>query len=100
MTFAYTVRAEFQDLSLRAEYLAWLRDGHAAAVVAGGAQRAEVLDVSDGAVEARYWFAAEADFQAYLAGPAEALRADGASRFPLGATILLTRSTGTVVGTA
>ncbi|GGK40010.1 hypothetical protein GCM10010124_35880 [Pilimelia terevasa] len=81
MAFAYTVRAEFDDPDRRAAYLAWLAGGHAAAVVAAGARSAQVVARDDGAVEVRYVFASARDYAAYEAGPAVALRAEGAARF-------------------
>lgn len=97
--FAYTVRAQFDDPGSRAEYLAWLVDGHAAAVVAAGARSAQVLDGDDGSVEARYLFASAEEFAAYEAGPAVALRADGAARFG-GAGVRFARRTGRLRATA
>ena len=93
----YTVRSEFPDAATRARYLEWLCGGHAAALVSeGGALRAEVAELDDGAVEARYTFASREAFDAYEAGPAIALRADGAVRFPPSAGIRTTRIHGII----
>ncbi|MGY0231592.1 DUF4286 domain-containing protein [Longispora urticae] len=78
----YAVRTEFSDGSERDDYLDWLRGGHVAAVVAGGALTGEVTILDDGSVESRYTFASREAFADYEAGPAVALRADGAGRFP------------------
>jgi hypothetical protein len=79
----YTLRAEFNDPSVRERYLAWLRSGHCAAVVReGGALSGEVSVLDDGVVESRYLFGSRADFAAYEAGPAIALRAEGIRLFP------------------
>lgn len=98
MTFAYTVRAEFDDPRRRAAYLDWLVDGHAAAIVAGGATAVQVVALDDGAVEARYVFASAQAFREYEVGPAVALRAEGAERFG-SADARFRRSTGAVVHT-
>lgn len=93
----YTVRSEFPDAATRTRYLAWLTGGHAAALVSqGGALRAEVAELDDGTVEARYLFASREAFDAYEAGAAVALRADGAAQFPPSAGIRTTRSHGIV----
>ncbi len=95
--FVYTVRSEFPDAATRARYLDWLCGGHAAALVSeGGALRAEVSELDDGAVEARYLFASREAFDAYEAGPATALRADGAAKFPPSAGIRTSRAHGLV----
>jgi hypothetical protein len=81
---AYTVIAEIDDEAVAAEYLAWLVDGHLAEVRAGGALEASVVRVKSAKAkfEVRYLFADAAAFAAYEAGPAIALRADSAARFP------------------
>ncbi len=93
----YTVRSEFPDAATRSRYLAWLTGGHAAALVSeGGALRAEVAELDDGTVEARYLFASREAFDAYEAGPAIALRAEGATLFPPSAGIRTTRTHGLI----
>ncbi|WP_018349226.1 DUF4286 family protein [Longispora albida] len=78
----YAVRSEFTSPAERDRFLAWLHDGHVAAVVAAGATSGEVTVLDDGTVESRYVFASREAFAAYEAGPAAGLRADGASQFP------------------
>jgi hypothetical protein len=91
----YTVRATFADATTRQQYIDWLRDGHCLAVVReGGAMSAEVTVLDDGAVESRYLFGSRADFDAYEAGPAQHLRADGATRFGPAAGVQTTRALG------
>ena len=53
----YSIRAEFADAATRERYLAWLREGHSAAIVRqGGALSGEVTVLEDGTVESRYVF--------------------------------------------
>ncbi|WP_189168467.1 DUF4286 domain-containing protein [Pilimelia anulata] len=96
MTFAYTVRAEFELPERRRDYLSWLADGHAADVVAAGAAEARVITLDERTVEVRYLFPSASAFAAYEAGPAVALRADGAARFGT-PDVRFSRSTGEVV---
>jgi hypothetical protein len=92
----YSVRATFDDPAVRDRYVEWLRNGHCRAMVReGGALSAEVTVWDDGTVEARYLFGTRADFDAYLAGPAEALRADSALLFPPESGIQVDRRLGT-----
>ena len=91
----YSIRAQFPDAATRERYVAWLRDGHCQAVVrAGGALSGEVTVIEDGSVDSRYVFGSQADFDAYEAGPAIALRADGTLRFPPDSGVRLVRSLG------
>jgi len=91
----YTIRAEFPDEAIREQYVEWLRGGHSAKVVReGGAIAGEVALLDDGAVESRYLFGSRAEFDAYQAGPAVELRADGNRRFPPGGGVRMTRSLG------
>lgn len=98
--FLYSVRSRFTDAAVRAEFVAWLRDGHLADVVRAGALDAELVehelapDAPAGAipdVESRYRFASRAAFEAYASGPAVALRAEGLARFPTSRGIVMTR---------
>lgn len=82
----YAVTAALPDECLAAEYLAWLTSGHIAAVLAGGAQHAEVvrLDVEQGQppqIEVHYTFASRAVFDEYTTNIAPKLRAEGVQRF-------------------
>ena len=85
---------------MRAEFIAWLRGGHLADVVRAGAIDAELVEFepdplrgSDppGDVESRYHFASRAAYEAYAAGPAVALRAEGMAKFPPSRGIEMTR---------
>jgi hypothetical protein len=91
----FSLRIEFEDLTVRDRFLDWLRDGHSAAVVReGGALSGEVSVLDDGAVEARYLFGSRTDFQAYESGPGAVFDAEGSRMFPVGPGIRLMRSVG------
>jgi hypothetical protein len=105
---AYTVTAQFNDPKIAEEWIAWLRDGHLAEVIAGGALDATIVrfdaDSSDtpgdrAAVrcEVRYHFASRESFRRYEQDHAPRLRADGLLRFPTHRGITMTRSLGEVV---
>lgn len=96
MSVVYAVRVEFNDPAVRERYAEWITGGHAAAVVAAGALSAEVVALDDGGLEMRYHFADRAALAAYEAGPAVALRADGARRFPAD-SVVVTRRIGDVI---
>jgi Domain of unknown function (DUF4286) len=80
----YTVTATLSSPSVLEEYLDWLRNGHVQAVVAGGAEVAEVCVVDDPdktQVDSSYVFPSREVMQAYFDGPAIALREDGKLKF-------------------
>lgn len=82
--FFYAVTATCGDASLRDEYVAWLLGGHIDGVLEGGAESGRVVLLDGDApyrVEAQYVFPSRAAFDAYAAGPAVPLRADGVRRF-------------------
>ena len=98
--FLYAVRSRFANHGVRAEFIAWLAGGHLADVVQAGALNAELVELEpDGDrgadapadVESRYHFASRDAYEAYAAGPAVALRAEGAARFPVERGIVMTR---------
>jgi hypothetical protein len=112
---AYTVTAEFDDVSVAEHWIRWLRDEHLAEVLAGGALDAEVIrfDRDDAGVtrsdpassevaswsvrcEVRYHFASRAAFGDYERDHAPALRAKGLARFPTTRGIRYQRSLGEV----
>jgi hypothetical protein len=103
---AYTVTAEFDDPAVAQEWIAWLRDGHLAAVIAGGALDATIVQLdrdagggeSDGPIrcEVRYHFASRESFRRYEQEHAPRLRAEGLLRFPPHRGIKMARSVGTV----
>ena len=101
-TFLYSVRSTFTNAEVRAEFIAWLRDGHLADVVEAGALDAELVDFEAeagaeigviGDVVTRYHFASRAAFEEYANGPAVPLRAEGAAKFPPSRGIVMTRGT-------
>ena len=100
--FAYTVRCEFDDPAVAAEWLAWLEREHLAEVCAAGAVRAEVVrfDGAPPCCEARYLFASRQGFDAYERKHAPRLRAAGLERFPLELGLRYSRTTGEVVAAA
>ena len=79
-------------------YLDWLAGGHAAQVLAGGADRAEVVRLQGDSlqVETRYRFPDRAAFDRYERDHAPALRADGLARFGE-AGIRFERTVGTIL---
>jgi hypothetical protein len=97
---AYTVAVTFSDSALAEAWLAWLRGGHLAAVLAGGAEQAEVVELDSTAgraFEVRYRFASRQAFEAYERDHAPALRAGGLRLFPPEKGIVYRRSTGNVL---
>lgn len=95
-TFLYSVRSTFTNAGVRADFIAWLRDGHLADVVRAGALDAELVEFeaeagAHGDVETRYHFASREAFDAYASGPAVPLRAEGAARFPPSRGIVMNR---------
>jgi hypothetical protein len=96
--FAYTVTAQFEDQAVAREYAHWLvEERHLQHVLDGGARAAQLIRVGPLHLEVRYLFADEAAFQAYEAGPAVALRAEGLARFPATRGVKLSRATGTLL---
>jgi dipeptidase E len=96
---AYTVTVTFTDPALAESWLAWLRGGHLAAVLAGGAEHAEIVEqdaVQGRAFEVRYRFASRKALEAYERDRAPALRAEGLRLFPPEKGVTYQRSTGTV----
>ena len=97
---AYTVAVTFSDSDLAEEWLRWLREGHIAEVLAGGATDAEIIEL-DGpgrSFEVRYHFPSRGVFEHYEKEHAPRLRADGLKRFPVEKGITYRRSVGLVVG--
>ncbi len=83
---AYTVIATLPDEGTASEYLAWLREGHVAAVIHGGAESGEIVRVTEPGlplqIEVRYRFSSREAFERYVRDFAGPLRADGIQRFP------------------
>jgi len=82
---AYTVAVTFSDPALAEGWLAWLRGGHIAQVIAGGATDAEVVELDAEAgrsFEVRYRFPSRDAFARYEREFAPRLREEGARLFP------------------
>ncbi len=100
---AYTVRATIPAEGLADRFVAWLDGGHLAGVLAGGADRAEVLrfgsdpDAPSVVVEVRYRFPSAAAFEAYERDHAPALRSEGAELFGPDTGIVMERSIGAII---
>jgi hypothetical protein len=97
--FRYTIQVVFDDDSVAEEWLEWLREGHAADLIAGGAERVEViqLDGPQTTLEARYDFRDRDAFEQYERESAPRLREEGTQRFPPSRGARYRRSTGVVV---
>lgn len=96
----YAVTASITDPATARAYRDWLEGGHADAVIAGGAESARVVELdSEGThrIETQYVFPSRAAFEAYEAGPAVELRADGRRRFAEG--VVFERRVGEIVFT-
>jgi hypothetical protein len=95
---AYTVAVTFTDRGLADAWLRWLRGGHVAEVLAGGAAAAEVvaLDGPDTAYEVRYRFPSRAAFDRYEREHAPRLRAEGLRLFPADRGVGYRRAVGVI----
>lgn len=98
-TVVYTVAVTFQDKALADEWVTWLRDGHIAEVLAGGATAAEIVQLDEPglAFEIRYHFPSRIVFQQYEKHHAPRLRAEGLERFPVEKGVTYRRSVGVLV---
>jgi dipeptidase E len=97
---AYTVAVTFADAALAEEWLRWLKGGHLADVLAGGAVEAEVveLDGPQRTFEARYRFPSRRAFEAYERDHAPRLRAEGLRLFPVEKGVTYRRTVGRARG--
>jgi len=99
---AYTVTATLPNEAMAEAYVAWLREGHIEDVVAGGAERAEIVRIVEPGnairVQTRYWFPDSLAYETYLAEHAPRLRAEGMERFGPETGVRFERSVGEVVG--
>jgi hypothetical protein len=95
---AYTIAATFSDAALADEWLCWLREGHIAEVLAGGASTAEVVRMEGTAnsFEVRYHFPSREAFARYEAENAPRLRAEGLRLFPPEKGVIYRRSLGEI----
>ena len=102
---AYTVYTTFTDSRLADEWLRWLRGGHIAEVMAGGATDAEIIELdppagaeaSTRAFEVRYHFPSREHFARYEREHAPRLRAEGLKLFPVERGVSCRRAVGIVV---
>ncbi|MFO0937787.1 MAG: DUF4286 family protein [Gemmataceae bacterium] len=90
----YTVSVTFPREGEWQRWLDWLKTGHAAAVIAGGATSAEAysVDGSPNTFEVVYRFPDRATFERYEREVAPALRAEGLAMFPASSGIVFRRS--------
>lgn len=100
---AYTVIATFPDEATRAEYAAWLQDGHIDQVLSHGGHSASLVRLDRAApddpirLEVRYIFPTREVFERYVEHHAPALRADGLKRFPPERGVSFTRTIGQII---
>ncbi len=96
---AYTVTTTLPDAKMAEEWLDWLRGGHIADVLAGGATSAEIIALDQPALtfEVRYRFPNRQAFDHYEQEIAPRLRAEGLMRFPPEKGIGYRRSVGDVL---
>lgn len=101
-TIVYTVATTFADSTLVDTWLRWLREGHIAEVIAGGASDAEIVELDstggdERAFEVRYHFPSREAFAAYERDHAPRLRAEGLKLFPVERGIRYRRTVGVVL---
>lgn len=101
MALAYTVTARFEDLDVAEEFVHWLRHGHMQAVMAGGADRAEVVrwtepEEEQHTVTVRYRFPDRDAFERYMEAHAPMLQEEGAERFPPSRGVTFSRTIGEI----
>jgi hypothetical protein len=95
---SYTVAVTFADAALIPEWLGWLRAGHIADVLAGGASAAELVQLdAPNSFEVRYTFPSRAVFEHYERAFAPRLRAEGLQRFPPEKGVSYRRTVGMVL---
>jgi hypothetical protein len=94
----YTVAVSFTNPQLVDPWLKWLREGHIAAVLTGGATDAEIvlLDSPAHSYEIRYRFSSRGAFALYERDHAPRLRAEGLQLFPPEKGVVYRRSVGVV----
>jgi hypothetical protein len=97
----YVVTATLPDGATLERYVSWLCAGHVQAVLAGGAERAEVVHLEGVGeplrVQTRYVFPSRGAYDRYIAEHAPGLRADGQRLFGPGTGVSFERSVGKVV---
>jgi hypothetical protein len=84
MEISYTVAVTLPDAATAEAWLAWLRGGHVAEVLAGGATAAEIVKLDGDAhgYEVCYRFPSREAFDRYERESAPRLRAEGLRLFP------------------
>jgi Domain of unknown function (DUF4286) len=95
----YTVAVSFPDDETAERWLKWMRAGHAAEVLTGGATAAEIVRM-DGPVieyEVHYRFPSRDAFDRYEREHAPRLRKEGLRQFPTEHGIHYHRATGVVM---
>lgn len=92
----YTVAVVLPDETQAEAWLRWLREGHIADVLTGGATAAEIVQMDDGPLsfEVRYRFPSRAAFGKYEQDHAPRLRAEGLKLFPVEKGIRYRRTVG------
>jgi hypothetical protein len=97
----YSVIATFPDEATRAEYIAWLEDGHVDQVIGGGAHSAMIVRTLEPAapltVETRYVFSTRELYDRYVRETAPRLREEGLRRFPPERGVAFQRRLGAIV---
>ena len=94
----YTVRCRISDPAKAEQWLAWLKHGHIADVMKGGALSGQIVKMDEANVyEVRYVFDSRASFDRYLKEFAPALREEGIRLFPPGADFEYSRTVGEVL---
>jgi len=99
----YAVTAWVLSEAMRDEYVAWLRDGHVQAVMAGGASSARIVALEApepgkvAGVETQYVFASADALARYVRDVAPGLRAEGVTKFAARG-VRFERRVGEVVG--
>ena len=93
----YTVSCQTDDMPKAAAWMSWLQNGHMAAVMAGGAIRAELLQTGPHSYAVQYLFPDQTAFDHYEAVHAPALRAEGLARFPAESGFTYSRTVSPVI---
>ncbi len=97
----YTVAVTFEAPELVEAWLRWLREGHVAEVMAGGAIAADivVMDAPGWNFEVRYTFPSREAFDHYETHLAPRLRAEGLECFPPARGLSYRRTVGVISDT-
>ncbi len=95
----YIVGVTLPDQTTADRWLAWLRDGHIAEVMAGGATSATIIQFTEPPLtfEIDYRFPSAATFAEYERDHAPRLRAEGRQSFPPENGIVYRRTTATII---